>query len=261
MPIITLTTDYGTKDYYVGALKGVLLQIVPAATLVDITHDIQAHNVIHGAFVLRHAVSCYPRGTVHVAVVDPGVGSPRRILAGRYSGQIVIAPDNGLISFIHREMRLEEIYTVENAQHFPGPVSRTFHGRDILAPVAARVAAGLSLSRLGRPAGQIEVLQIVAPRTLTPPGLAGQVLYTDHFGNLITNIGQQHLAELFRHRPDVKVYVGERCIGPLQRTYSDVGVGELLAILGSAGLLEVSVNCGRAGETLAVGPQAQVFVR
>ena len=164
MSLITLITDFGTRDYYVGAMKGVILQIDPQATIVDITHDIEPHNVVHGAFVLRQSLPWFPQRTVHVVVVDPGVGSDRRILAGKYDGQVVLAPDNGLISLVHRELPLEEIYAVQNTQYFRNPVSRTFHGRDILAPVAAYVATGLSLDKLGPAADRVEVLEGKAER-------------------------------------------------------------------------------------------------
>ncbi len=129
MPPITLITDFGSRDHYAGAMKGVILSTASKAIIVDITHEIGAHEIVHGAFVLRQTIDWFPVGTVHVVVVDPGVGSRRRILAGRYNGRIVIAPDNGLITLVHRDMRLEEIYSVENTRYFRGPVSATFHGR------------------------------------------------------------------------------------------------------------------------------------
>lgn len=248
MPPITLITDFGTRDYYAGAMKGVILSIAPQATIVDITHDIEPHNVIHGAFVLRRTVEWFPPGTVHLAVVDPGVGSDRRILAGRYAGQVVIAPDNGLISLVHSDLTLLELHAVENTRYFPGPVSHTFHGRDIIAPVAAHVASGVDLAQLGPPAGEIEVLQLATPQRLASGGLQGTVLYVDHFGNLVTNIGQEHLAEVYRGLSDVKVYVSDTCIGPIHRMYSDVAVGEPLALIGSSGMLEISVNRSRAAD-------------
>lgn len=261
MSLITLITDFGTRDYYVGAMKGVILQIDPRATIVDITHDIEPHNVVHGAFVLRQSLPWFPQRTVHVVVVDPGVGSDRRILAGKYDGQVVLAPDNGLISLVHRELPLEEIYAVQNTQYFRNPVSRTFHGRDILAPVAAYVATGLSLDKLGPAADRVEVLELPAPRRIEPFGLAGNVLYADHFGNLVTNIGRADLSALYRRNREVQVYVGDVCVGPVRHTYSDVAAGQALAVIGSANMLEISVNRGNAKRKLEADFETAVIVR
>lgn len=261
MSLITLITDFGTSDYYVGAMKGIILQIAPDVRLVDITHHIQPHNVVHGAVVLRQMMACYPPGTVHVAVVDPGVGSERRIVAGCYEGQYVIAPDNGLISLVHRDMRLEGMHTVRNTRYFRTPVSHTFHGRDIIAPVAAHVASGVSIADLGPPADQLELLQFATPKRIEPAGLAGCVLYTDHFGNLATNISVADLGSLYRANGSVNVFVGEQCVGPIRRTYSDVPVGEPLALIGSSNMLEISVNSRRADEHFEHHPGTPVFVR
>lgn len=254
-------TDFGTGDYYVGAMKGVILRIAPDATIVDITHDIERHNIAHAAFVLRQTVEWFPQGTVHVAVVDPGVGSDRRIIAGRYDGQVLIAPDNGLVSLVHREWTLEELHVVQNTQYFPGPVSDTFHGRDILAPVAAHVASGLSLAQLGPPAGDIEILRLPTAKYLDPVGLQGTIIYRDHFGNLVTNISRSDLAQAYPKGGDLKVYVGETCVGPIHRTYSDVAVGEPVALIGSSKMLEISINRGRAGDQLAPAPDTPIYVR
>ncbi len=261
VPPITLITDFGDKDYYVGAMKGVILRIAAEATIVDITHRIDSHNIVHGAFILRHTVGWYPPQTVHVAVVDPGVGSGRRILAARYSGQIVIVPDNGLISLVHRDLQLEEMYSVENSHYFPGPVSRTFHGRDIIAPVAAHVASGVRLSQLGPSAGQIDVLQLPTPTRLHPVGLRGCVLYVDHFGNLVTNISADDLAGVCRSKLEIQVHLGDAGIGPIRATYSDVPLHEPVAMVGSSRMVEIAVNCGRASDRFAAGVDTPVVLR
>ena len=261
MSPITLITDFGTRDHYVGAIKGVILGIAPGATIVDITHDVEPHNIVQAAFVLRRTIEWFPSGTVHLAVVDPGVGSKRRILAGRYAGQVVIAPDNGLISLVHRDLTLEALHTVENPRYFHKAVSDTFHGRDILAPVAAHVASGVSLAQLGPPASGIDLLQSAAPERIDPAGLRGAVVFIDRFGNLVTNISVEDLASVFGQGGDVKVYVGETCIGPIHRTYSDVSVGQPVALMGSSKLLEISVNRGRADDQLAAAPETPVYVR
>ena len=261
MSLITLITDFGTSDYYVGAMKGIILQTAPNVRIVDITHHIRPHNVVHGAVVLRQMMACFPRDTVHVAVVDPGVGSERRIVAGRYEGQYVIAPDNGLISLVHRDMRLEGMHTVRNTRYFRAPVSHTFHGRDIIAPVAAHVASGVSIADLGPPTDQLELLRLAKPERIEPAGLAGCVVYADHFGNLATNISVADLESLYRTNGGVNVFVGEHCVGPIRRTYSDVPIGEPLALIGSSNMLEISVNSRRADERFDDSPETRIIVR
>jgi S-adenosyl-L-methionine hydrolase (adenosine-forming) len=261
MPPITLTTDFGTRDHYVGAMKGVIRRLAPHTEIIDITHEVEPQNIIHTAFILRRIIEWYPTGTVHVAVVDPGVGSERRIIAGRYSGQIVIAPDNGIISLIHKQLRLEEIYAVENERFFLRHVSQTFHGRDIIAPVAARVATGVRLSQLGRRADDVEILEVATPKKHDPAGLMGCVLYVDHFGNLITNISHSLMVEAYRKKKDLTVYIDGRRIGPVRDTYSDVPIGEPVAIVGSSAMLEISINCGRADQVLNARTETPVDLR
>ncbi len=261
MHAITLTTDFGSTDHYVGVMKGVILRIAKAAVIVDITHKIEAHNIVQGAFVLRHALTWFPRGTVHVAVVDPGVGSDRRIIAGRYSGQTVIAPDNGLISLIHRELQLEAIFSVENSRYFAGPVSRTFHGRDIMAPVAAHVASGVPLSTLGPPANSVDVLKLPTTQPIEPGGLAGCVLYVDHFGNLVTNITAEEIGHLMQRKSPLIVCVADQPVGQLRGAFSDVPPGEPVAMIGSSGMLEIAVNRGRASDRFGAAADTPVTLR
>ena len=261
MPIITLLTDFGTQDHYVAAMKGVILQIAPAATIVDITHEIGPQDVVRAAFVLRQTWNWYPRGTVHLAVVDPGVGSSRRIVAGRYAGQYVVAPDNGLISMVHHELRVEAMHVVDNRRYMLATISTTFHGRDIMAPAAAHLAGGVAIQDLGPPTDHVEVLQMAAPQRSADHALTGQVLCADRFGNLITNITRHDLLATFQHRREVKVYLGPTCIGPLRTSYHEVAAGQLLALIGSGDHLEISVNCGNAAKILSPEPGARVEVR
>ena len=149
--VITLLTDFGTQDWYVAAVKGVILQIAPEATIVDVTHDLGPQDVVQAAFVLRQTLKWFPPGTIHLAVVDPGVGSNRRLLAGRYAGQYVVAPDNGLITMVHHELPVEAVHWIANRSYALRSVSATFHGRDIMAPAAAHLAAGVAVRQLGPP--------------------------------------------------------------------------------------------------------------
>lgn len=246
MPIVALTTDFGTRDHYVGAVKGVILAIAPQATVVDVTHDVEPHNILHGAFVLRRVWPYFPVGTIHLAVVDPGVGTGRRIILGQYAGRFVVAPDNGLITLVHRDYPPEAMHVVENRRYFAADLSSTFHGRDIMAPAAAHLAAGVKPKEFGRVTDRLEMLP-VAHRAVTAGGaVRGVVLYVDRFGTLVTNIGADQIGV----RPDAgdprMVCVNGVCIGSIRTTFADVAPGEPLALMGSAGLLEIAVNRGRA---------------
>ncbi len=261
MAIITLTTDFGAADHYVACMKGVILQQAPATQIVDITHSIAAHDVVHGAFVIRQAFDHFPEGTIHVVVVDPGVGTTRRLLAASYDGQIILAPDNGIVSLVHRDFALDELRHIANARLFRQDVSATFHGRDILAPVASHLARGMSLVNVGPLIDQLEILNLEQPAPLPHGGIQGQVLYVDHFGNLITNISEADLAAAIGRARDLSVYVGPLRVGPLRMTYADVNPGEIVAILGSTGMLEVAINQGSAAAQLRAAPGTLVIVR
>jgi S-adenosylmethionine hydrolase len=261
MSIITLTTDYGLRDQYVGALKGVILSIAPSACLVDITHDIDPHNILHGAFVLRQVWPWYPKGTIHVVVVDPGVGSERRIILGRYAGQYVIAPDNGLVTLIHREMPVEALHVVEARRYFLGDLSSTFHGRDIMAPVAAHLANGVSPREFGRATDRLEILPGVHRAEVEGDVTRGMVLYVDRFGTLISNVGADQLSGAGVGCPNSEVLVDGVSVGPLRSAFCDVPPGEPVAFIGSGGLVEVAVNRGRAVDRFGPDPQISVEFR
>jgi S-adenosylmethionine hydrolase len=258
---ITLLTDFGTRDQYVAEMKGVILQIAPDATVVDVTHRIDPQDIVRAAFVLRQVWDWFPAETVHVAVVDPGVGSHRRIIAGRYSGRHVVCPDNGLISMVHHELQIEAVHVVENRNYRLSSVSSTFHGRDIIAPAAAHLAKGVPIRNLGPATDHVEVLQLASPQPLPGPGLSGEVLCADRFGNLITNISRQDLTPMYRQRSDAQVYLDGHCIGPIRGSYHEVAAGELTAIIGSSEHLEIAVNCGNAANTLDAKRGATVEVR
>lgn len=261
MSAITLLTDFGEADHYVACMKGVILQRAPGAQIIDITHHIQPHDVVHAAFIFRQVFECYPPGTIHVAVIDPGVGSARRILAARYAGQTVIAPDNGLVSFIHRDFPLEELRSVENRRLSPQEISSTFHGRDILAPVAAHLWSGMPLEKVGPQVGELELLNIDRPHMLEQGGVEGQVLYVDHFGNIVSNISADDLEALRTPADRLAVQVGPLRVGPLRTTYADARPGEVVSLIGSTGMLEIAVNRGNAATQLRAGPGTIVLVR
>lgn len=249
--IITLMTDFGSRDHYAGVMKGVILGINPDAVIVDITHEIKKYNVYEAAFKLKSYYGYFPRGTVHVTVVDPGVGGPRHPLAVEAGGYSFVGPDNGIFTPVLETVQNPVIVEITRAEFMLGDVSRTFHGRDIFAPAAAHLSTGLSVLELGSPLSRPVSLEIPALK-IKGDEITGVVLYPDSFGNLVTNIPGDMI------RPDSAVYVGPHRIGPVRASYGEVERGELLAIIGSSGLLEISVNRGSAREVL---DKERLFVR
>jgi len=248
---ITLLTDFGTTDPYVAAMKGAALSVNPDVQLVDVSHEVAPHDVAEAGYLLAYSYRHFAAGTVHVAVVDPGVGSERRILAAEVEGQVLMAPDNGLLSLALGERPAARLVNVTSARFFRHPVSLTFHGRDIFAPVAAHLTLGVDLGELGPPVADYERFEAGAARA-TAEGLEGRVIHVDHFGSLVTNITREQVAAL---GPDAhpRVHLEGTQIGRILRTYSDVRVGALLAVVGSAGLLEISANRRSAADLLGVG--------
>ncbi len=257
--IVTFLTDFGLSDPYLAEMKAVVLSTAPGTTLVDIAHGIPSGDVMAGAFVLRQALPYFPPGTVHCVVVDPTVGTNRRIMAARYAGQTVVFPDNGVITFVDRDQPLERIVVVRNEQYFLGP-SATFHGRDVIAPVAAHLSKGLAMDRLGPEPQRFKLLEIPPPCPDADGSLVGQVIYVDAFGNLISGISADALDMVGADGGGPVIFCGDRRVGALQRTYAQVGRGEPLALINSMSLLEVAVNGGKACDVLGAGVGAEVRV-
>lgn len=258
-PLATLLTDFGRGGPYVAAMKGVILARCPRARIVDISHDVPAHDVLAGAFALAQAAPYFPAGTLHVVVVDPGVGTERRILAARFGGQVFLFPDNGIISLVARGAPLEQITAVRNTKYLPpGEPSSTFNGRDIFAPLAGHILNGVPIDRLGPQPDTYKLLELPAPRQ-TPGGLLGQILHVDGFGNLASNIDGPTLWAL-GEPADLVVRCGGRNVGPVRGAYGFVGVGEPVAVINSMGMLEVAVNQGRACEVLDAKAGTEVTV-
>lgn len=258
-PIITLTTDFGQTDHYVAQMKGVILGLTPHAVLVDVTHEIPPQDVRRAAFLLTELADAFPPGTIHVAVVDPGVGSERNILAARADGQIYIAPDNGLLSILLQDRRVDEIVTVQNKRYRRPAVTATFHGRDIMAPAAAYLANGVPIDELGPRFEGSTVRLLNSVPTVSETVIAGSVTWIDRFGNIFTNVG----AELLDGRDPqrVRVSVGEHAISRLRRFYAEVPVGDALLLIGSSGRLEIAVNGGSAAERFGVLPGAPLIIK
>ena len=251
---MTLTTDFGTRDHYVGAMKGVIKTIAPKADIVDITHEIEPHNVIQASLVLMNTVRWFPQGSIHVAVVDPSVGSDRRVLLAKFAGRLVVVPDNGVITMLHRTSRVEDIRVVENSRYFLPAISSTFHGRDIFAPVAAHLSEGVKPKDFGRGTDRIEILPIHHRCDTFARRIHGEVLYVDRFGTMITNIHREDLQTISTREQALDVRVNDQPLGPIHACYHDVPVGEPLAVIGSTDYLEIAVNQGRAADRFgAVG--------
>jgi S-adenosylmethionine hydrolase len=256
--IITLLTDFGMADPYVATMKGAALAVNPDAQLVDISHEIAPQDIADAGYVLAFSYRYFPVGTVHVAVVDPGVGGERRILAAEVEGHLLIAPDNGLLSAVLLERPASRLVHVEKSVFFRHPVSATFHGRDIFAPVAAHLSLGVDLDQMGPRTTRYVQLEAASARTVGD-ALDGRVIHVDRFGNLVTNISSEQIAAMEGTGwPHVRV--GEAHIGPVRRTYAEAAIGEPLAVIGSSELLEISVNCGSAAGQLGVGRGTPVRV-
>jgi S-adenosylmethionine hydrolase len=252
--IVALLTDYGLQDPYVGILKGALLSVNPRAQLVDLSHEIPPQDIREAARVLAAARGFFPDGTIFVAVVDPGVGSDRAVVGVETDRQTFLAPDNGLLGFlgdsVQRRVRISE------AEYFLKPLSNTFHGRDILAPVAGHLSRGVDLARFGPALTQIATLETSEPRRSADGGIEGEVVAIDRFGNLITNIP----AGMLPDTPGLRISVGRRVLRKLSRSYADAPRGGLLALVGSTGHLEISINQGNAARAARIRGGERVLV-
>ncbi|MBV8821129.1 MAG: SAM-dependent chlorinase/fluorinase [Acidobacteriaceae bacterium] len=254
-PLITLTTDFGSVDHFTGTMKGVIYNIAPRVRIVDISHEIQPFEVTDAAFVIAQAYSYFPKKTIHVVVIDPGVGSARRPLLAEMAGQHFIAPDNGVLSMIcAREKAKVRHITAE--RYFLSPLSRTFHGRDIFAPVAAHLAAGVKPAQFGKQVDDYLRLNLVKASRTGKRNWTGVVLKVDHFGNLITNLRIDEF-QAVRTRP-FELNIGLEKLTRLALTFSEGNPGELFVIVGSSGYLEVAANQDSAARRLRCGAGSPV---
>lgn len=258
-PILTLTTDFGYADGYVGAVKGVILGICPDVALVDISHEIPVQAVLQAAHVLATAAPYYPAGSIHLAVVDPGVGSGRRSVAVQAERALYVAPDNGLLSLALRLDPPRVAVHLTRAAYHLSPVSATFHGRDIFAPVAAHLAAGADIREVGEPFAASDLVPLPVSQPVQQPdgSWLGQVTHIDRYGNLLTNLPHPR-SEI--QNQDLVLRVGGASIAGLSRTYTDVEPGEPVAYFGSGGHLEIGVRESNAARALRVQVGAPVLV-
>lgn len=254
--IITLTTDFGLKDPYQGAMKGAILSINPDASIIDITHLISPGSIVEGAYILLEAYGFFPKGTIHVGVVDPGVGGERKpvlIETERYS---FVGPDNGLFSLIAEKEKVKRVVHITSREYFLKDVSNTFHGRDIFGPVAAHLSLGAAPSAFGEEIKKARAIEFQKPAWKNGL-LEGAVIYVDSFGNLITNIKKEDIPE----NADLIVGIKGHIIKGLKKTYSSAEAGSLMALIGGSNHLEIAVNAGAASKLLNAAAGERVTVR
>lgn len=255
--VITLTTDFGVQDHYVGAMKAVLLSISEKARLVDISHQIPPQDIMAGAWVVRNSAMLFPPNTVHLVVVDPGVGTNRKPIAIKIKDQYLVGPDNGIFSLITDQYDYKGV-ELTNPKFWRSDQSSTFHGRDIFAPVAAHLSNGVKMSELGQPIEKLETYRWAVPIS-DRDGVQGWVVHIDHFGNLISNIPESMIRDAVGGG-DLKIYVGNTIFDTVVNTFGDVPDGEPAAYIGSSGVLEIAINKGDAREMLGVQKGAQVSI-
>jgi S-adenosyl-L-methionine hydrolase (adenosine-forming) len=260
-PIITLTTDFGTNDHFVGVMKGVILEIVPEAEIVDICHSVQAFDVLDGALTISQAYSYFPSRTVHIVVVDPGVGTARRPIIASSEKYHFVAPDNGVLSLIYaRETRMH-VRHITAEHYFLQPVSNTFHARDIFSPVAAYLSKEVDSLKFGEEVQEYVRFSAPKPKAVEANRLRAVVLKVDRFGNLITNITPQDVPALFgQGAKNFKITVGKSEIKEIRNAYAEGSPNEVIAILGSMGFLEIAANRGAATQLTGAGKGSEVSI-
>jgi S-adenosylmethionine hydrolase len=247
-PIITLLTDFGTEDHYVASVKGTILRINPGCTLIDITHHVRPHDIEEGAFILANAYSSFPKGTIHLAVVDPEVGGPRNPILLLTENYFFVGPDNGLFTFCLLREKVKEAIVLTNKKFFLSRVSTTFHGRDIFAPIAGYLSLGTKPKAFGRQVKSWVKLPFRKPK-IGKGELTGEIFYVDTFGNLVSNIGKEEVSHFTKNRPFV-IRIGKTSLQGSKKSYWEVEKGEPLALIGSGGFLEISVREGNAQKVL-----------
>jgi S-adenosyl-L-methionine hydrolase (adenosine-forming) len=258
MSVITLTTDFGTSDWFVGTMKGVIASLAPGTSVVDLTHDLPPGDIRGGAFALAASFRFFPKGTVHLAVVDPGVGSRRRAIAVQTGNGVFVGPDNGVLSWALTKEKIRAIRALEIEAYFLQPVSRTFHGRDVFAPVAAHLSRGVPIQKLGPALKDYMRLDWPEPRARRD-GFAGEVVYIDRFGNAITNLESRLLRGA--DTASCEIYGRRRRVCPLRNYYQAVATKTPVALVGSSGFLEIAVNGASAEKVLGLRIGTRVVLR
>jgi S-adenosylmethionine hydrolase len=257
--LITFTTDFGLSEHYAGAMKGVIHSIYPSAHVVDITNSVQSFDILDGALAISQAYSFFPKDTIHVVVVDPGVGGPRRPILAQVGQYYFVAPDNGVLSLVYEREERITVRHITADHYFRQPVSNTFHGRDVFAPVAAYICKGVDATKFGDEISDYVRFAAPRPKQSAPNAWKAVVLKTDKFGNLITNITPQDVPQIFNGAPPpFKINIGKAEITRLHTSYADGAQGEIFAILGSTGFLEISCNKGAASRLAGADKGSEV---
>jgi S-adenosyl-L-methionine hydrolase (adenosine-forming) len=259
--MITLTTDFGLTEHYVGAMKGVIYSINPTAQVVDITNAVQSFDVLDGALAISQAYHCFPKDTVHVVVVDPGVGGARRPIIATIGQYVFVAPDNGVLSLVYEREERIIVRHITSEHYFHHPVSNTFHGRDVFAPVAAYLSKGVDTAKFGDEITDYVRFLAPKPKATAEKAWKGIVLKTDKFGNLVTNVTPKDIPQIFDGTAtSFKIAVGKAEVTTLRTNYAEGAPGELFAILGSSGFLEISTNKGAASRAAGADKGSEVTV-
>lgn len=259
--LVTFTTDFGLNDHYVGAMKGVILNINPAAQLVDISNSVQSYDVLEGALTVAQAYRYFPTNTVHLVVVDPGVGTTRRPLLVVAEKHIFIAPDNGVLSFVYEQEERLSVRHITSEHYFQQPVSNTFHGRDIFAAVAGYLSKGVEVGKFGEEVTDFVRFAAPKPKPAGDGTVKGLVLKVDKFGNLVTNIRPDDAPALFQPEPpEFKIVVGKTEVLKMKAAYAQGAPGEVFGILGSMGFLEIATNRGAANRAVGADKGSDVTV-
>jgi len=260
-PIITITTDFGERDYFVGVMKGVILKINPEAVIVDINHQINSYDIFDGAFTLAQSYLYFPPDTIHLVVVDPGVGSVRRPILVRTGNHKFVAPDNGVLSLVYEREENVEVRHVTADHYFLNPVSNTFHGRDVFAPVAAWLSRGVETEKFGEVITDYAKFASPRPKRESENLIKGVAIKVDKFGNIITNIRPEDVPQLFTENPPrFRIVINQHEVTQLHSSYSMGQPSEIFAIVGSSGFLEIGTNRGSAAKALNVNRGAEILV-
>jgi S-adenosylmethionine hydrolase len=261
-PVISITTDFGNGDYDTGVLSGVILSIAPDAKIAELTHEITPFNILEGAVVLGRCAPYFPEGSIHICVVDPGVGTNRRGLAARLGNQLFVGPDNGLCTIMYQQAKTSNLpvffYELNKPQYWLPEVTHIFHGRDVFAPVAAHLAAGVALEEIGSPIVDPVLLNIPEPIRIEK-GWRGTILHIDHFGNLTSNLSMEQVSL----HPFSEIRINQNKIVNLCATYGSGKPGELLALIDDSGVLEIAVSQGSAEDRLdaSVGTEFELIFK
>ncbi|MCX7918605.1 MAG: SAM-dependent chlorinase/fluorinase [bacterium] len=256
--IITLTTDFGTTDTYVSVMKGVILSINPQVTIVDITHAISPQNIQEAAFIFHTAYRYFPKGTIHIFVVDPGVGSERKALLVQTESYYFLAPDNGVLSYVFQHEKIKYVIHLETRKYFRHPISSTFHGRDIFAPVAAHLSLGIPPTKFGPEAETLIKFSIPEPGMIDNR-IYAHILHIDHFGNIISDISKEFWNKTIAKKKFV-ILIGKKKIMQIKQTYAEGKSGELIAYFGSSGYLEIALVNGNAKSQLNLRKETPILI-